>query len=145
MKISNFERSLDYEKYLTDGVILEVGTTDTNATLTFYQKFPSIENGKISKTKKDKRLLFEVSLPPEALVRLSLASLGRMKAKKNALKMKGNKTDNYTERAYFEYDEALGTAYDTDEINLSREDYHKITEALTNLAVTINPPPNDKK
>lgn len=146
MKISNFERSLDYEKLLSDGVILEVGIGDTNAKLMFYQKLPKInEKGEISKEETDKTLQLEINLPQETLVRLSYASLGRIKAKKTALRMKGNNNDENKERALFEYDEALGTMYDTDDIELSKEDYYKINEALTNLAVRTNSSSKNEK
>lgn len=133
MKPSDFEQSLDYESFLSDGVILQIGIGDTNLKLIFYQKLT------VDKERKTKRLLLEISLPQETLARLSNASLGRIKAKQNALRIKGNKNDKNTERAYYEYDEAIGSWYDTDEIKLSKEDYYKIHEALVNLRVRTTP------
>ena len=147
MKTSSFDRSLDYESLWSDRVRLEIGIGNTDAKLIFYQKFPSIDkNGDISKTNKHKQLQLEINLPQETLFRLACATLGRLNAKKNALKMKGNKTDENTVRAYFEYDQILGaTTFDTDQVKLSRVDLDKITDANINLASRINPLPKDKK
>lgn len=146
MKTSSFDRSLDYESHWSDGVRLEIGIGNTSAKLTFYQKFPSINKKcEISKVNNHKQLQFEVNLPQETLLRLSYVALGRLKAKKNALKMKANKNDEHIERAWFEFDEALGIVYDTDDVELKQVDLENILNSLSNLAARINTPLKDKK
>ncbi len=88
---------------LSDCVILEVGIAYTNAKLMFYQKLPKInEKNEIEETYKILQL--EINLPQETLLRLSYTSLGRIKAKKNALRVKANNKDENKKRGWLEYD-----------------------------------------
>jgi hypothetical protein len=136
--MSEFEQSLDYDSVYADNAIIEIGYD--NAKIIFYENLIRIdEQGKIDKKNKHKLLRLEIKLPHETLKRLSIWSLGILQAKQNALRMKKDKNDPSTERAYSEYNYLLGsTIYDTAKLTLSQVDLDKLTEALTNLAARIN-------
>ncbi len=88
--MSKFEQSLDYDSVYADNAVLELGYD--NAKIVFYENLTRTdEEGQIDKKNKHNLLRLEIKLPHETLKRLSLAALGLLQAKQNALKMKKNK------------------------------------------------------
>ncbi len=142
--MSKFEQSLDYDSVYADNAVLELGYD--NAKIVFYENLTRTdEEGQIDKKNKHNLLRLEIKLPHETLKRLSLAALGLLQAKQNALKMKKNKNDPNTERAWSDYDYLIGSAtYDTQNLKLNQGDLQKLNEALTNLAARIYNLPKDE-
>jgi len=142
--MSKFEQSLDYDSVYADNAVLELGYD--NAKIVFYENLTRTdEEGRIDKKNKHNLLRLEIKLPHETLKRLSLAALGLLQAKQNALKMKKDKNDPNTERAWSDYDYLIGsTTYDTQNLKLNQGDLEKLNEALTNLAARIYNLPKDE-
>jgi hypothetical protein len=112
-----------------------------NAKLIFYQEVTKVNEAgtDIEKSKKCKRLKFEIRIPRRALQKLSSIALGLIQAEKYALDSTQGRQEQEVTRAWYEVDKIIGsTTYDTENYALSAEDLSKLLEASNNLAMRIS-------